>query len=68
MSQTAILLTIYILYLIYLIGFFIFSAFGLYHLEEYGYVGDFCRPMTYIYVGITALIMLLTLVVLILLS
>ncbi len=54
------LLFIYLLYLLFLIGFFVFSAFGLYHLEEYGYVGDYSRTMSIIYVAVAGSIMLAT--------
>ena len=59
------LILIYGLYLIFLIGFFIFSAFSLFHLEEYGYKNDFSRPMVYIYTAIAGVIMLISLVLLI---
>jgi|GEM_PF-2154597 len=51
---------LYLVYAVFLVGFFAFSAFSLYHLEEYGYVGDFSRPMVYIYIGVAATIMLVT--------
>lgn len=62
------LLAVYLLYLIFLVGFFVFSAFGLYHLQEYGYVGDFSKKMIYLYVGIAAAIMLVTVAFLLLTS
>ncbi len=49
-------------YIVFLIGFFVFSAFALYHLEEYGYVGDFSRTMIYGYILVAAVIMLVTVV------
>lgn len=56
------LLLVYALYLVFLVGFLLFSAFGLFHLEEYGYDGDLCRPMIYLYVALAATIMLVTFV------
>jgi hypothetical protein len=56
------LILTYLGYLIFLVGFLVFSGFGLYHLEEYGYQGDFCRPMVVIYASVTAAIMLATVV------
>ena len=59
------LILVYSFYMLFLIGFFIFSAFSLFHLEEYGYEADFTRPMVYIYTTIAGIIMLTTLVLLI---
>lgn len=56
-----------LLYLVFIVGFFVFSGVALFHLSEYGYVGDFSRSMTRLYIAIAALIMLLTVVAMIVL-
>lgn len=56
------LIVLYLGYLIFLVGFLVFSGFGLYHLEEYGYQGDFCRSMIVVYVSLATVIMLVTVV------
>jgi len=59
---TITLVGIYLIYLIFLIGFIVFSGVALYHLSEYGYVGDFSRTMMVAYLAIAATIMLMTLI------
>ena len=60
-----ILVTIYLVYLLFLVGFIVFSGVALFHLSEYGYVGDFCRSMIVIYLASAATIMLATLIAMI---
>ena len=53
---------IYLIFFIFLLGFLVFSGVALFHLSEYGYVGDFSRSMMVIYMAVAALIMLGTIV------
>lgn len=66
--MTASLILIDTVYLIFLIGFLVFSGVALFHLSEYGYVGDFCRSMISIYSAVAGAIMLATVVALIMLG
>lgn len=50
-----------LIYLVFLIGFAIFSAFGVYHLWQFGYVGDFTRPIAIGYIVAAAAVIFLTL-------
>lgn len=54
-----------ILYIIYLIGFGVYTAIFFYHLNEFGYVGDACRPMMVAYSIISILLIISTIVSLI---
>lgn len=58
--MTITLIVIYSFYLLFLLGFLVFSGVALFHLSEYGYVGDFSRSMIIIYLTIAAVIMLAT--------
>ncbi len=49
-----------ILYLIILIGFLIYSAFGLYNLYQYGYIGDLSRKVAAVYVASAIIVIVLT--------
>ncbi|EKD56437.1 MAG: hypothetical protein ACD_58C00191G0004 [uncultured bacterium] len=51
-----------IIYFIFLIVFVIFSAIIYYHLNEFGYVGDACRPMMVAYSVTSLTIILLTII------
>ena len=57
---------IYFIYFLFLVGFIVFSAVALFHLSEYGYVGDFSRSIIVIYLAAAAIIMLLTIFAMIL--
>lgn len=48
------------LYLIILIGFLIYSAFGLYNLYQYGYIGDLSRKVAAVYVISAIIVIVLT--------
>ncbi len=63
--MTASLILIDTVYLVFLIGFLVFSGVALFHLSEYGYVGDFCRTMIVIYAAVAASLMLATVIALI---
>jgi len=51
-----------ICYFIFLAVFVVFSAFGLYHLWRFGYVGDFTKPAIIIYVVSTITVIVFTLI------
>lgn len=45
-----------ILYLIFLFAFAIFSAFALYHLWQFGFLGDLCKPVAIVYLTCSGVI------------
>jgi len=47
-------------YILFLLVFGIFSAIALYHLWEFGYIGDATKKVMYIYVLISTIIIILT--------
>ncbi|MDD3086454.1 MAG: hypothetical protein PHH45_00690 [Patescibacteria group bacterium] len=47
-------------YIIFVIGFIAFSASGIYHLWRFGYIGDMTKPAIYIYIFMSASIIVLT--------
>jgi len=51
-----------IIYFIFLFAFAIFSAFAVYHLFQFGYVGDLCRPVAIGYLVAAGAIILFTLI------
>lgn len=59
MSVTLIALLIYFLLLI---AFAIFSTFAIYHLWQFGYVGDLCKPVAIGYLIISAMVVCFTLI------
>jgi len=42
-----------IIYAVFLFAYAIFSAFAVYHLFQFGYVGDLCRPIAVLYIVIS---------------
>lgn len=59
---------LFIAYALVIVGFIIFSLIGLKQLYTYGYTGDFCRPMIWIYSIISGIIIITSIVLLIALS
>lgn len=55
----------YILYVIFLSAFVVYSLVGIYHLKNYGYVGDACVKVSVAYSAISSAIILATVVLLI---
>lgn len=53
-----------VVYFIFLVIYVIGSAILFYHLNEFGYVGDACRPMTVAYTVASLVIVILTFVAL----
>jgi len=51
-----------IIYFIFLLAFAIFSAFAIYHLWQFGYIGDWCRPVAIIYGVVAGAIVFITLI------
>jgi len=51
-----------IIYFIFLFAFAIFSAFAVYHLFQFCYVGDLCRPVAVGYLVAAGAIILFTLI------
>lgn len=60
--MTLALIIINTAYLIFLVGFLVFSGIALFHLSEYGYIGDFSRTMMIIYSTIAGIIMVASVV------
>ncbi len=52
----------FILYAIFLSAFIVYSIVGLYHLNNYGYVGDACAKVRASYIIIASLIIIATVV------
>ena len=52
-------------YLLFLIVFGIFSYLALYHLYEYGYIGDATKKVMFIYIFVSLAIILTTIVLVI---
>lgn len=50
------------LYIVFLIGFAVYSIIGIYHLWRFGYIGDLTKPAIAIYIVVTAVIIVLSLV------
>lgn len=59
MSVTLIALVIYFLFLF---AFIIYSTFAIYHLWQFGYVGDLCKPVAIGYLIISATVVCFTLI------
>lgn len=59
---------LFITYALVVIAFLIFSLIGLKQLLTYGYTGDFCRPMIWIYSITSGIIIIGSIVLLIALS
>jgi hypothetical protein len=51
-----------IIYFIFLFAFAIFSAFAVYHLFQFGYAGDLCRPVAIGYLVTAGVVILFTLI------
>ncbi|MCL5795613.1 MAG: hypothetical protein M1338_04655 [Patescibacteria group bacterium] len=49
-----------ILYLLILVSFLIYSAFGLYNLYQYGYIGDLSRKVGAVYIISAIIVIVLT--------
>lgn len=52
----------FVLYAIFLSAFVVYSIVGLYHLNNYGYVGDACAKVKVGYIVISSLIIIATIV------
>jgi len=55
----------FFLYAIILVVFVVYSIWGLFHLKNYGYVGDACQKVIIIYTILSALVIFLTITALI---
>ena len=50
------------IYFIFVLAFAIFSAFGIYHLWQFGYAGDLCRPAAISYLTVSGAVILFTII------
>jgi len=51
-----------IIYFLFLLAFAIYSAFAIYHLWQFGYVGDLCKPVAIGYLIASGVIIFFTLI------
>ena len=58
----SIILIALLVYSLFLLAFAIYSAFAIYHLWQFGYVGDLCKPVAIGYLVAAGAIIFFTLV------